>query len=265
MPQTKIDLYIYLVFIAIAIVVAVILLFAVFLIQKNKLVNEKLKTQLEFQKKLYQSELSALRGQLNPHFIHNSINAIQYYIQRNEVSLSENYLSKLSKLLRLFFEYSRKQTISLADEINLLNNYLEIEKMRFEDKLNYTIHVDKSLDEEDIFLPSMILQPIVENAVNHGVFHKKGNGTVTISFLEQNNNMLAITVEDDGVGIDQVLQFQKNNRKDMRVSSSQVLKERLLMLKESKLWDIEYNIIDKAEITSSTGTLVTLFIKNLVV
>ncbi|MEZ4817833.1 MAG: histidine kinase [Flavobacteriaceae bacterium] len=220
---------------------------------------------MEFQKKLYQSELSALRGQLNPHFIHNSINAIQYYIQRNEVSLSENYLSKLSKLLRLFFEYSRKQTISLADEINLLNNYLEIEKMRFEDKLNYTIHVDKSLDEEDIFLPSMILQPIVENAVNHGVFHKKGNGTVTISFLEQNNNMLAITVEDDGVGIDQVLQFQKNNRKDMRVSSSQVLKERLLMLKESKLWDIEYNIIDKAEITSSTGTLVTLFIKNLVV
>ncbi|MEZ4874003.1 MAG: histidine kinase [Flavobacteriaceae bacterium] len=263
MPQTKIDLYIYLVFIAIAIVVAVILLFAVFLIQKNKLVNEKLKTQLEFQKKLYQSELSALRGQLNPHFIHNSINAIQYYIQRNEVNLSENYLSKLSKLLRLFFEYSRKQTISLADEINLLNNYLEIEKMRFEDKLNYTIHIDKSLDEEDIFLPSMILQPIVENAVNHGIFHKKGNGTVTIRFSEQKNNTLAITVEDDGIGIDQALQLQKNNRKDNRVSSSQVLKERLLMLKESKQWDIEYNIIDKAEITSSTGTLVTLFIKNL--
>jgi Putative regulator of cell autolysis len=80
----------------------------------------------------------------------------------------------------LFFEYSRKRNITVKEEVNLLDQYLQVEKMRFEDKLEYSISVDDSIDIDEQLIPSMILQPIVENAVNHGLFHKKKNGTVTI-------------------------------------------------------------------------------------
>ena len=107
---------------------------------------------------------------------------ILYYIQRSEIDQSENYLVKFSKLIRLFFEYSRRQSITIKEEVDLLNNYLEVEQLRFEDKLQYQIQIDERLDQEEQFIPSMILQPIVENAVNHGLFHKQGKGTVTIAF-----------------------------------------------------------------------------------
>ena len=122
--------------------------------------------EIAFQKKIHRIELDALRSQLNPHFIHNSLNAIQYYIQRNEVEISENYLTKFSKLMRMFFEYSKKASITIRDEVTLLKTYLEIEKLRFEDKIEYTIEVDDELNQDSREVPTMLIQPIVENAIN---------------------------------------------------------------------------------------------------
>jgi len=203
-------------------------------------------------------ELQALRSQMNPHFVHNSLNAIQYYIQRNEVELSENYLSKFSKLIRLFFEYSRKQNISIKDEVALLTNYLEIEKLRFEEKLDFNITVDDKIDIEEQILPCMILQPIVENAVNHGLFHKKEKGIVIIKFIYINPSSFKVVIEDDGIGIDKAKEIYSNSSKNYQSRSTAVLNERLELLKQSKNWNISYSITDKSKINNSTGTKVEL-------
>ena len=195
---------------------------------------------------------------MNPHFVHNSLNAIQYYIQRNEVELSEKYLVKFSKLVRLFFEYSRKQHISIKDEVMLLNNYLQIEKLRFEDKLSYTIEVDESIDIEEQLIPSMMLQPIVENAVNHGLFHKKENGLVTVVFKKIKENSFKVIVEDNGIGIIKSKEMFKDSSRNYQSKSTDVLEERLGILQQSNNWKIDYKIQDLSEVNTANGTRVTL-------
>ncbi|RDK88580.1 sensor histidine kinase [Marinirhabdus gelatinilytica] len=223
-----------------------------------RIAKKRASQKTEREKKLAGLELQALRSQMNPHFVHNSLNAIQYFVQRNEVTLSEKYLSKFSKLIRQFFEFSRKQTLPLSEEIDLLTNYLEIEKMRFEDKLDYTLEVDKTIDTENVVIPSMILQPIVENAINHGVFHKEGKGTIQLRFHKVDGHTLKIEIEDDGVGIERAKEIYKNSDRNYRSNSTLVLKERLELLSQNKDWKIEYSIKDKAGNKAITGTLVTL-------
>ena len=224
-------------------------------------IQKKEKSKAQLDKKIAGLELQALRSQMNPHFVHNSLNAIQYFIQRNEVELSEDYLSKFSLLIRLFFEYSRRQNISLKEEIELLENYLTIEKLRFEEKLTYQIDVDDNLEIEDLVIPSMILQPIVENAVNHGLFHKKENGKITISFNFIDEKTYQVKVIDDGIGIHKSKEIYKNSAKNYRSSSTEVLKERLHLLEQSKMWEIEYNLIDLSEVKEKEGTEVSITFK----
>lgn len=261
MPTEKIDnILIALAFSGVAITIAVVFLFSVFVRRKNKLIREQLEEQLAYQKKMHAVELKALRGQMNPHFVHNSLNAIQYYIQRNEVEISENYLVKFSKLIRLFFEYSRRQKVTIAEEIELLTNYLDIEKLRFEEKLNFRIISDPEIEEDEQVIPSMILQPLVENSVNHGLFHKKENGTVTVHFKHVNEMKFQCIIEDDGIGINKSKAIYNKSSKNYQSHSSEVLQERLELLKASNDWDIEYKIIDLSETASGnqSGTRVIL-------
>jgi LytS/YehU family sensor histidine kinase len=177
------------------------------------------------------------------------------------VELSEDYLVKFSKLIRLFFEYSRKQNITIEEEINLLKNYLEIEKLRFEDKINYKITVDPRIDKEEQHLPAMMLQPIVENAINHGLFHKKEEGSICVAFDHIDENIFKITIEDNGIGYLKADEIYKNSKSIYQSRSSNVLKERLELLKLSNEWHIEYAIEDLSQISDSTGTKVTLLFK----
>lgn len=204
-------------------------------------------------------ELQALRSQMNPHFVHNSLNAIQYFIQRNEVELSEEYLSSFSHLIRLFFEYSRRQTITIDEEVMLLTNYLEIEKLRFEEKLNFNITICDHIDVHEQHIPSMLLQPIVENAVNHGLFHKEDIGNLQIVFKAINSTTYTVTIIDDGIGINKAKEIYHTSTKNYESNSSQVLKERLFLLNKSNLWDVDYHIIDRStQAGIDTGTIVTL-------
>ncbi|MDC7993895.1 sensor histidine kinase [Altibacter sp. HG106] len=262
MLAETIDTYVLLTFVAIGIMLALVFLFAVFLNKKNQLIKEKATLELEYQKRMFQTELKALRAQLNPHFVHNSLNAILYYVQQNDVDKSEKYLSTFSKLIRQYFEYSRKQEVTLAEEADLLQNYLDIEKLRFEEKLQYHIEIDPTLDDQELFLPSMLLQPLVENAVNHGVFHKKGLGKIKIQFTAlKGKNGLKVTVSDDGIGMNASKKIYQQSNSSHRSNSSQVLQERLQLLKESNNWDITYKAIDLANASEENGTQVTLTIK----
>lgn len=238
--------------------------FAIVFFVLKKQIRKREYERAEREKRVAGLELQALRSQMNPHFVHNSLNAIQYFIQRNEVELSENYLSKFSKLIRLFFEYSREQFITLAQEIELLNIYLEIEKLRFEDKLTYEIFVSDKLDVDDKTIPSMLLQPIVENALNHGLFHKKEHGDIKVTFKYIDSKTLKVSVLDDGIGINKAKEIFKTSTKNYNSNSSTVLNERLTLLNKSNVLKIDYSIKDCSETNpQTTGTLVTLIFKEI--
>ncbi|RFN58796.1 sensor histidine kinase [Marixanthomonas ophiurae] len=243
------------------VLLALLCLYLLFLYMKKR-IQKKEYDKAQQEKRVAGLELKALRSQMNPHFVHNSLNAIQYFIQRNEVELSENYLSKFSQLIRLFFEYSRRQTVTINEELELLTNYLEIEKLRFEEKLNYRVSVCEKIDIEEQLIPSMLLQPIVENAVNHGLFHKKDNGTVKILFKQLKEDTYQVTIKDDGIGINKAKSVYKASSKNYQSNSSKVLYERLDLLNKSKEWTIKYEIQDLSDIDMhAKGTIVSLIFK----
>jgi len=241
-------------FFSLLLLLGLILLFSLL----KRIIRKKEQQKTEHEKRIAGIELQALRSQMNPHFVHNSLNAIQYYIDRNEVEVYQTYLSKFSRLVRLFFDYSRVNTITLRDEINLLKNYLEIEKLRFEEKLNFTIEVDKLLDIDEQYIPSMLLQPIVENAVNHGLFHKKGKGELRIGFEYLDSSNFEVTIEDNGIGINAAQKLQTHSKENYQSHSSEVLQERLELLKQGGDWNIEYTIADKSDSQKGTGTEVKI-------
>ena len=250
------NVFILLCSVALLIAFAMIALFVVFSQKKNKIIEANLLKELEMMRQAHSVELNALRSQMNPHFVYNSLNAIQYYIQRNEVELSENYLVKFSKLVRLFFEYSRLKYITIAQEVGLLNHYLSLEKMRFEEKLNFSIAIDKNLDADSLIMPSMMLQPIVENSVNHGIFHKKGNGLISIKFEGLSNHSFKVTISDDGVGLKKAREIAVSSYSNKSKShSSDVLQERIDLLNQSNEWLVQYNIFERED---SSGTTVQL-------
>ncbi len=180
--------------------------------KQNGLLLEK----IELEKNLGQSMLIAIKSQMNPHFFYNALNTIQSYIFSNDKKQAASYLNKFSKLTRLILEMSEKETVVLEEEIKALLLYLELEKGRFEDDFNFSINIDPSVDKDMIRIPSMMIQPYVENAIKHGLLHKKGNKELNISFV-QHTNELVIIVSDNGIGRKQSNELNKI-RKDRHSS-----------------------------------------------
>lgn len=201
----------------------------------SKKVQQKKNRDLLQEKKLIEIQLSALRSQMNPHFVFNSLAAIQYYINNNEIEASETYLVKFSKLIRQFFELSKETEISLKEELQLIKNYLDIEKLRFKDKFEYHINVDDKLEIKHAKLPTMLLQPIVENSINHGIFNKIENGNVFINVFYISDKSFKVEILDDGVGF-----VNTQNQSSRIIKSSNVLEDRLRFLNKSGLWEITH-------------------------
>lgn len=233
--------------------IASIFFFVILKIRNREL--SKKTTKLNTQKQLAEFELHALRSQMNPHFVFNSLNAIQYYITKNDIELSEKYLVKFSRLIRKFFDFSRDKFISLEQEISLLKNYLEIEKMRFGDDFKYDFNIDKNLDIHNQKIPSMLLQPIVENAVNHGLFHNEGKGIITVEFTQNSNTKFTVKISDNGIGLKKATKIKENSTKTHISKSSKIIKDRINLLNQSKEWYITFAI---NEIESASGTIVKL-------
>lgn len=139
-------------------------------LQKIKL-EEKLKAQ--FLKDLAQIEMKALRAQMNPHFIFNSLNSIQKFILKNDTFAASQYLTKFSKLIRLILDHSNQNYIRLTNEIEQLKLYTEIEALRFDNQFDYEFILDNSIINDHTYIPSMIIQPYIENAIWHGLLHKE--------------------------------------------------------------------------------------------
>lgn len=168
------------------------------LYKRRKDIIEKRK-ESEFKAQVADTEMKALRAQMNPHFIFNSLNSINNYISKNEPKQATEYLNKFAKVMRLILENSEKKSISLADELKSLELYMQLESRRLDNKFNYTIKIADDIDAENTLVPPMILQPFVENSIWHGITNKEGKGNILID-ISKNSQMLRCIIDDDGVG-----------------------------------------------------------------
>ncbi len=234
-----------------------------FIIGYRKKELTKQRKKLLAQKERVEFELYALRSQMNPHFVFNSLNAIQYYINDGNYDKSETYLVKFSRLIRMIFDFSRYKTVRLDQEIKLLKSYLEIEKMRFGENFNFCIKVDNDLPITQMEIPTMLLQPIVENAVNHGIFHKQGKGTICMEFKKITDKTIEVIISDDGIGIKKSKEIQKNSLKKHKSRSTQILKKRIELLNMSGKWKISYQLEDLTSTDDNFNTRVKLKITKL--
>jgi sensor histidine kinase YesM len=172
--------------------------FLFFKIRENRIKKEQAR-QTEINKQIAEIRMMALRAQMNPHFIFNSLNSVQHFITIREKKEALNYLSKFSKLIRKILENSRENTVSISNELQLLELYIQLEQLRFSNKFDYHIEIDKKIDTENIEIPPLLIQPYVENAILHGLINKDGKGHLFFS-VEKNNGLLVCKIEDNGIG-----------------------------------------------------------------
>ena len=159
------------------------------------------------EKQLLELESKALRAQMNPHFIFNSLNSIKALINKNENDIAANYLTTFSKLIRTLFQNSNKREVSLFDELETCKHYTQLEKMRFGNKVEFVFDIDESLDLKDIRVPALILQPFIENAIWHGLVPKETNGKVTVA-VKNKDGAVECIIDDDGIGRELSKQFK---------------------------------------------------------
>lgn len=203
--------------------------------------------------KLVKLEQQALRTSMNPHFVFNALNSIQDFINKNDMLEANEYLVKFSHLIRANLEITKTNEVVLKDELKRLELYLSIEKLRFQDKLNYKISVEKSFDASKVLVPVMILQPMVENAIIHGILPKEKGGQVNINCHKINDSQYKILISDDGIGIGS----SKSNKQQSHTSlSTDFSKTRLELLSQITLKPYSLNITNLADNSDKSGTLV---------
>lgn len=216
----------------------------------------QLKKTLTLQKELAEYEQKALHLQMNPHFVFNCLGSISSFIVQNGTDSAIKYLSKFSKLMRLTLEYSKESLIPIDKEIESLQNYLELEQLRFNHKFNFNIRKSPEI-EDDVALPPLIIQPFVENAIIHGVIPKKEVGSLTIDF-SINENSLICSILDDGIGINQSKQNKENSVLAHKSMALDIIKKRLEMIASSTSKKATIEIEELTENNEIKGTKVIL-------
>lgn len=167
-----------------------------------KRIKQKEKIRIQRYTRLLQLKQQATNALMSPHFIFNALNSIQHFINQSDALSANRFLSKFAKMIRTTMENSARLNIKLKEEIELLELYLSLEAIRLNGKLSYEILVDETLDKEQVLLPSILIQPYVENAVWHGIGPKESPGTIIVEIKKISNSLISITIQDDGVGID---------------------------------------------------------------
>lgn len=243
----------------------VLLLLAAFIYLYNRLrINqvkkeEKLKT--SFQNQIAQTEMKALRAQMNPHFIFNSLNSIQKYILQNDHFAASQYLTKFSRLIRLILDHSNQNNILLSSELDLLKLYIEMEALRFDNKFNYKIDVEETINTETTEIPSMLIQPYVENAIWHGLLHKEEKGNLLVAFNIKEDNNLVVTIQDDGIGREKASELKSKQVLKKKSYGMQITEDRIEIINRTQNINATCKIEDVTDKSGNvTGTKVVLTI-----
>jgi signal transduction histidine kinase len=236
------------------------------ILRKKQELDEQRKIQLEteYDKKLTEIELKAIRAQINPHFIFNCLNSIQLFVMQRDYEYAQKYLSDFSYLIRKTLDFSRRNFISLSDEIAYLNTYLGLEKMRFENKMEYEIIIDPAIATAELEIPAMLLQPYVENAVKYGMTNSDHPiGKLFIQFNQIESDMLECLVDDNGIGITRS-KTMRSLPKHHQSSGMEISSNRAELLNKMYNTGIHIDIIDKSENNpGESGTIVRILIPQL--
>jgi LytS/YehU family sensor histidine kinase len=197
--------------------------------------------------------MQALKAQINPHFVFNCLNSIKGFIYERDFKQADKYLDKFSELLRSTLDNSSSSIIPLKDEINYLDNYLQLEKLRFDDRFEYAITIDDHIDSKEALVPAMLLQPYVENSIRHGIGHLENKkGVISISIRRELKQLLC-EIEDNGVGREKAISLRNELHTEYQSRGMQLSKRR------AELYGIEQEIIDKKdEQGNATGTIIVL-------
>lgn len=215
--------------------------FVLFIQKKLKIQNKKI-------------ELQSLRREMNPHFIFNSLNSVNQFIATNNELEANQYLTKFSKLMRGVMENSKEDFIPFHEELELLKNYLALEKSRFQDKFDYEISVDEHLNSQNLQIPGMLIQPFLENAIWHGLRYKNEKGFLNLNF-QKSNNQLNIKIEDNGIGIKESKNQKTEHQKNRNGRGMKNTLERIKLLNDLYEKNISCEVLDKE---NGAGVLVTL-------
>ncbi|WP_163407528.1 tetratricopeptide repeat-containing sensor histidine kinase [Flavobacterium ajazii] len=217
----------------------------------------QIKRQLTLKKELAEYEQKALHLQMNPHFVFNCLSSISSFIVQNGTDSALKYLSKFSKLMRLTLEYSKGSLIPIDKEIESLQNYLELEQLRFDNKFEFEINSSENV-EFNVGLPPLLIQPFVENAILHGLVPKEGKGKINVDFDVQNEQLIC-TITDDGIGLSESKLLKENSVTAHRSMALSITKKRLKIMesitsKSAKIEILELNT------DSQTGTKAILYL-----
>jgi tetratricopeptide (TPR) repeat protein len=188
-------------------------------------------------------EQKLLRLQMNPHFIFNAFSNILKFVDNQENKKASEYLTKFSKLLRTTLESTREDLVPFEKEVGTLRNYLELQKLRYPDQFEYSVEVDKNIEEEEIAIPPMLVQPFIENALEHGIRHKKEKGRIDIRFFLQGKK-IQCEVEDNGVGREKAWEAEYTERPDHKSLATDIIKDRIKVLNRKFRQKIKLEIID---------------------
>lgn len=227
-----------------------IIIIAYLLMRQNKLRAEQ-------QSMLLEQKL--ISSQMNPHFVFNSLNSIQQLIMSRENEKAELYLSKFAKLVRELLESNTKESLSISDEVSILNGYVEMELRRFGRAFGYSVYIDEKINAEKFNIPHMMIQPFVENAIWHGLLNKEGVGNLVLEFRYDTNNTIKCIIDDNGVG--RAASKKKTNTFKKRSLALSFVKQRAELMRETLKINCSVNVIDKLdERGESLGTRVELIL-----
>lgn len=222
-----------------------LLLFGLAFVIYNRL---QLKKTLTLQRDLAEYEQKALHLQMNPHFVFNCLGSISSFIVQNGTDSAIKYLSKFSKLMRLTLEYSKETLIPIDKEIEGLQNYLELEQLRFNRMFDFNITKDPQI-EDDMAIPPLLLQPFVENAIIHGIVPKKERGSININFSLLNDKLVC-TVTDDGIGFSKSKELKENSVTVHKSMALEITRKRLEVI---QAFTSKTSQVDISELTDTEG------------
>lgn len=202
------------------------------LFRKYRNDRDKKEKFLELQKLRAESELKALKAQMNPHFLFNTLNSINWYIIKEKSVEASKYLTKFAKLMRLILDNSKAEKITLAKELETLRLYTELEEVRFEGEFDYDFQIEQGINPEQFLMPPLIFQPFIENAIWHGLVHKAEKGSITLKIFEESNH-LRCTIEDNGIGRQAAMKIKAKASNYRESSGIEITKQRIKGINQS--------------------------------
>jgi LytS/YehU family sensor histidine kinase len=224
--------------------------------------HEVEKKMLSIEKQVFELEQKALRLQMNPHFIFNSLNAIQNFVLINDTDKAVNYLAKFSHLMRMILANSTAAFITLKDELKALTYYMDLEKLRFDNKFDYLITRDPLIDEEFVEIPPMLFQPYVENAIIHGFINSPDPGLLDISLKRLNPGTMLCVIQDNGIGREKAIEIREKSGIKRQPKGMTITQERIEIFNKQSRKNFSVKIIDlKNERGEALGTRVEFTIQ----